>query len=72
MDVSGPALADLPPGPRWPAVVQLGTWLARPFELLLHLRETHGTPLTLRFPKWPAIVLFDDPEAAYRACPLAP
>ncbi len=63
MDVSGPALSELPPGPSWPGVVQLAAWLARPFELMLHLRDTYGTPLTMRFPEWPAIVVFDDPEA---------
>ncbi|MCB9594921.1 MAG: cytochrome P450 [Sandaracinaceae bacterium] len=63
MDVSGPALAQLPPGPSWPGIVQLGAWLLRPFDLMLHLRERYGTPVTMKFPQWPAIVAFDDPEA---------
>lgn len=53
---------QLPPGPRWPRVAQLAAWLQRPFETLMHLREVHGSPFTLRFPNWPAIVVFDDPE----------
>ncbi len=63
MDLSGPALSALPPGPKWPPMLQLGAWLARPFDFLLHLRATYGTPFTMRFPRWPAMIAFDDPEA---------
>ena len=64
MDVSGPSASGrLPPGPTWPRIAQLGAWLYRPFELMQHLRKRYGTPLTLRFPAYPAIVVFDDPEA---------
>ncbi|MBX3275668.1 MAG: cytochrome P450 [Sandaracinaceae bacterium] len=63
MDASGPAFTSLPPGPRWPRVVQLAAWLSRPLELMEHLRARYGMPATLRFPRWPAMVSFDDPEA---------
>ena len=53
---------ELPPGPRWPRVVQLAAWIQRPFETLLRLREEYGSPFTMRFPRWPNIVVFDDPE----------
>jgi len=64
MDFSGPAsIAHLPPGPKWPASAQLLAWLFRPFETVSHFRDRYGSPFTMRFPRWPAMVVFDDPEA---------
>ncbi len=35
----------------------------RPLELMTYLRDTFGMPATLRFPGWPAMVVFDDPQS---------
>ena len=57
------AHGELPSGPRWPRAAQLAAWLVRPLELMSHVKQTYGTPVTLRFPGWPAMVSFDDAEA---------
>ena len=54
---------QLPPGPKWPALVQLGMWLYRPYPLLEGSRRRYGTPFTLRLPGLGPIAVFDDPEA---------
>lgn len=60
--VRPPGQAALPPGPSWPAPVQLATWLYRPFELLTHCRRRYGTVFSLSLGRGLTIVGFSDPE----------
>lgn len=53
----------LPPGPAWPAPAQLAAWVYFSFPFLESCRARYGMPFSLRFPKWPSIVVFDDPDA---------
>lgn len=53
----------LPPGPGWPAPAQLAAWIYFSFPFLEGCRRRYGMPFSLRFPRWPSIVVFDDPDA---------
>lgn len=53
----------LPPGPSWPAPAQLAAWIYFSFPFLERCRARYGSPFSMRFPAWPSIVVFDDPEA---------
>lgn len=52
----------LPPGPSWPPAAQLTAWMLRPYPTLQHIRRRYGAPFSMRFPNYPHIVTFDDPE----------
>ncbi len=51
----------LPPGPSLPEVVQLTSWLYRPFPFLTRCREQFGPVFSLRFPRM-KIVAFTRPD----------
>ena len=54
--------ADLPPGPRWPSLVQgLGFW-TRPLASLERSRARYGPRFTMRLPLMPLFVIFTDPD----------
>jgi cytochrome P450 len=55
--------AHLPPGPSWPAAAQLAAWIYFSFPFLEGCRRRYGMPFSMRFPQWPSIVVFDDPDA---------
>lgn len=60
---AAPSLADraLPPGPAWPSAVQLWHWVYRPDQLLERCAARFGDTFTLRFPRFPAMVVTCDP-----------
>jgi cytochrome P450 len=52
----------LPPGPRYPALIQgMGLW-KRPIAFLERLRARYGKRFTVRFPASPHFVILSDPE----------
>ena len=53
----------LPPGPDWPAPVQVGLWLFRPFELLTHCRRRFGPTFTMHVARWDQVVVVSEPDA---------
>src|ERR671932_2635266 len=53
---------SLPPGPRYPAALQLAGFWTRPLASLERCRARYGTPLTLRLPATPPFVLFAKPD----------
>jgi cytochrome P450 len=53
---------SLPPGPRYPAALQLVGFWTRPLASLERSRQRYGTPLTLRLPATPPFVVFADPD----------
>ena len=63
---------SLPPGPRYPAAVQLAGFWTRPLAFLERCRARYGTPFTLRLPGTPPFVVFaapDDVKAIFTAPP---
>jgi cytochrome P450 len=62
----------LPPGPRYPAVVQAVGFWSRPLAWLERCRRTYGTPFTIRLPLSPPFVILADPDSVkdvFRAPP---
>src|SRR5919206_2726630 len=53
---------SLPPGPRYPAALQLAGFWTRPLGFLERCRARHGTPFTLRLVGAPPFVVFASPE----------
>jgi len=51
----------LPPGPREPALLQMGRWIVQPIELLERCRRTYGDVFTWRAPGGAAFVVVADP-----------
>lgn len=56
-------MAALPPGPRFPRIVQLLHWIYRPIPFMEECARRYGDCFTVRFPGNPPIVFFSDPEA---------
>lgn len=54
---------SLPPGPRTPSIVNLGRWVARPFDFLEECEQRYGDYFTVNLPGMPPNVVFSDPEA---------
>jgi cytochrome P450 len=53
--------STLPPGPRYPSLIQgIGTW-KRPLASLRHYRARYGKRFTVRFPASPPFVILSDP-----------
>lgn len=55
----------LPPGPTWPAPIQVAAWIQRPFWFLTHCRKTYGPTFSLRLGRWDGVVAVSQ-EAAIR------
>lgn len=55
------ARANLPPGPRAPAIVQIARWVARPIELLESCQRRFGDVFTWRAPGGVVFVIVADP-----------
>ena len=53
---------SLPPGPPYPAAVQLAGFWTRPLAYLERCRDRYGTPFTLRLPGSPPFVIMAAPE----------
>jgi len=53
----------LPAGPDWPAPVQVGLWLYRPFQLLRHCRRRYGPTFQLQVLRWDQVVVVSEPDA---------
>jgi cytochrome P450 family 135 len=54
--------ADLPPGPRLPAALQILNWLFRPIEFLDSCRERYGETFSISFPGFETpMVIVSDP-----------
>jgi cytochrome P450 len=63
---------SLPPGPRYPAALQLAGFWTRPLAFLERCRARYGTPFTLRLPGTPPFAVFatpDDVKAIFTAPP---
>ncbi len=54
--------AMLPPGPREPALLQIGRWVARPIQLLERCQQRYGDVFTFRAPGNVAFVIVAVPE----------
>ncbi len=54
--------ALLPPGPRYPAIIQMVGWWTRPLAFLEHCRARYGGRFTVRLPLSPPFVMLSDPD----------
>lgn len=52
----------LPPGPSWPAPVQIALWLYRPYQLLRHCRRHYGPTFSLELARNYRIVVVTEPD----------
>src|SRR5436305_8745341 len=59
--------AALPPGPRYPAVIQMIGFWKRPLAFLEQCRARYGKRFTLRFPFAPPFVIISDPDEIKQA-----
>ncbi len=55
------ARATLPPGPRFPALIQFAGWWTRPLAFLERCRSLYGPRFTIRVPMTPPFVMITDP-----------
>ena len=56
------ARATLPPGPRFPALIQFVGWWTRPLAYMERCRSRYGPRFTIRLPMTPPFVMIIDPE----------
>lgn len=56
-------MATLPPGPKLPALLQVLRWIRQPIGFMEECVRRYGDCFTLRFPSYPPLVFFSDPEA---------
>jgi cytochrome P450 len=54
--------ASLPPGPSYPAALQMVGFWTRPLAFLEHCRQRHGRRFTVRLPFTPPFVMLTSPE----------
>jgi cytochrome P450 len=54
--------ADVPPGPRLPALLQSVGWWKRPVSFMERCRVRYGKRFTIRFPASPPFVMLTDPD----------
>src|SRR5881275_2811708 len=55
---------QLPPGPRWPSLIQTTAWWNRPIALLERCRARYGKRFTLRLLVQVPFVMIADPDEA--------
>ena len=53
---------QLPPGPRYPALLQITRWVIQPLELLHECQRRYGDVFTFRAPRQGSFVIVADPE----------
>lgn len=56
----------LPPGPRVPALVQIGRWIVHPLRLLADCQRRYGDAFTLHAPGGERVVVAGDPDLIKR------
>ncbi|MGH7962509.1 MAG: cytochrome P450 [Candidatus Binatia bacterium] len=56
-------MTTLPPGPKLPALLQVLRWIRQPIPFMEDCVRRYGDCFTLRFPGYPPVVFFTDPEA---------
>lgn len=62
----------LPPGPGYPAIVQVARYMRDPIGFVARCREQYGPTFTLRWPGMPPMVYFTEPQpirAIFKASP---
>src|SRR5260370_31471183 len=57
-------MSALPPGPRYPAALQMAGFWTRPLAFLERCRARYGRRFTLRLPMTPPFVMLTDPDEA--------
>ena len=63
MFVEGPASRALPPGPRWPTLVQTAAWMTRPKPFLRRMHARHGDVFTVGLRSGETFVILAHPDA---------
>jgi len=56
-------MPTLPLGPKLPVLLQVLRWIRQPIPFMEACVRRYGECFTLRFPKYPPVVFFTDPEA---------